>query len=917
MLYQRYENKIKRIAKIKVAVYKYRIPILIGIGVIFILIGGLLAEKGRIKEDLSLSSPSVVYGEIYECSADIFLGEPSFQYRTAAENSEWEEGLPDKAGEYKIRVKSRRIFGLMSYGEETDFVISKKPLAVYYRGTVVYGETPVSGFDTVKGDEVKDYALTEDILYVGKTDVGLKSIRIEDENGQDTTDCYEIDYQAKKSITVRQKDITVETVSFSKIYDGKPLEESEYKNCNISGVCYSDSVSFDYTVAPFTDVNEVKNGISNVKFTDGAGENRTENYNVKAVLGTLSITKRPITVKPVDLSETYADTFYSPVDCEKTEGTFAEGQNIYEFSLSGGGKQVGEYATSVNVNSIVIKDGAGTETTNNYAITLKKGKITVSRRHVNAQGETPYKVYDDEIFEKTYSDKDGLINGHNLILATEGKAAGDYSAEKLSVRVYKGYEDVSDNYDVDITGCVFTINKRSVIITTYGASKTYDATPLINKSYEITGVLSGHIEYVNCTGTITDAGETENTADYEIRGRYDYSLKTDNYDITLNCGTLTVNKRGVSFNLSGEKTYDGKNIVAAENLSLYILRDDFVSGLYSGHNAVYRWNNLSSSDHGTYHLESELLSITDANNRDVSGNYESVWTSGNFTINKKIITLISESAEKEYDRTPLTCKNFTVENGYGAAEGQEIRVITYSVITIVGDIQNELTYKVYRSGDNVETTENYLITEENSGRLVVKKIIINLKTYEKTITYNGKSHIPNENFDAPTDKLLEGDVITSVANLICNGETEKINAGTYHFNGDTDNCTVIYNDPYGNRDYYEITVSATLKINKIIIKLSSKSAKKMYDGTPLIAEEYEIAAQYGELAENDEMVIIYSGSQTEEGSSKNVIDGIGIYYGNDRIPDEGNIYHVAKSGSVLDMKNYKITVYFGTLTVIK
>ncbi|MGL4483568.1 MAG: hypothetical protein ACRCUS_01330, partial [Anaerovoracaceae bacterium] len=93
----------------------------------------------------------------------------------------------------------------------------------------------------------------------------------------------------------------------------------------------------------------------------------------------------------------------------------------------------------------------------------------------------------------------------------------------------------NSNYSISTVSADFIITKRPITVTTDLAQKEYDGKPLFNKAATVTeGTLawSETVETLNLsyTGTQTEIGSSENTA----------TADNDNYDITVQYGTLTV-----------------------------------------------------------------------------------------------------------------------------------------------------------------------------------------------------------------------------------------------------------------------------------------------------------------------------------------------------------------------------------------
>ena len=112
----------------------------------------------------------------------------------------------------------------------------------------------------------------------------------------------------------------------------------------------------------------------------------------------------------------------------------------------------------------------------------------------------------------------------------------------------------ADNYEITEKLGKLTVSKATVKIETGSSEKDYDGTALTNEAATITGLVSGETATVTATGTITDADTTDNT--YEINWG---TAKADNYEITEELGTLTVNPLQVTFYLCCPEAVDTRD----------------------------------------------------------------------------------------------------------------------------------------------------------------------------------------------------------------------------------------------------------------------------------------------------------------------------------------------------------------------
>ena len=167
-----------------------------------------------------------------------------------------------------------------------------------------------------------------------------------------------------------------------------------------------------------------------------------------------------------------------------------------------------------------------------------------------------------------------LLEGHKLTAAVIGSGvnAGSYELtldpEKIKI-VDANNKDVSEMYARTILPGKLIINKRSVLITSQSATKTYDGSALTRPAVTITGdgFVPGELAKAEATGSITNVGSTPNAIRYTTTGAFNAA----NYSIALSVGTLTVTEKPKpeprrTFNLTISYVYqNGKRAAASYN----------------------------------------------------------------------------------------------------------------------------------------------------------------------------------------------------------------------------------------------------------------------------------------------------------------------------------------------------------------
>ena len=167
-----------------------------------------------------------------------------------------------------------------------------------------------------------------------------------------------------------------------------------------------------------------------------------------------------------------------------------------------------------------------------------------------------------------------LLEGHKLSAAVDGSGvnAGSYALTldpaKIKI-VDANNKDVSEMYARTILPGKLIINKRSVLITSQSATKTYDGSALTRPAVTITGdgFVPGELAKAEATGSITKVGSTPNAIRYTTTGAFNAA----NYSIALSVGTLTVTEKPKpeprrTFNLTINYVYqNGKRAAASYN----------------------------------------------------------------------------------------------------------------------------------------------------------------------------------------------------------------------------------------------------------------------------------------------------------------------------------------------------------------
>ena len=375
-----------------------------------------------------------------------------------------------------------------------------------------------------------------------------------------------------------------------------------------------------------------------------------------------------------------------------------------------------------------------------------------------------------------------------------------------------------------------SITQRKITLTSAKDEKFYDGTPLTNDTI----VVGGEDEFVEgegiasygVTGSQTEAGESDNVFDYTLKE----NTKSENYEIQKKYGKLKVKPVDTEVVVtitehSGTGIYDGnKQTVTGYDVTnisntLYSEKDFSFNG-----NAVIEGTNA-----GSYNME-----LKAANFKNISKNFTNV---------KFVIV----DGTLEIARCPVTIKAKESSKVYGNPDPAfELAILENSV----GDELKDLDLAVIRSdaGDDTIKVHENVLSIQNSKEALEKEYT----NYTFTIIPADFTIFENENgltvSAADVVKEYDGNSygVTATAR-IKNAEIENPNITIKYWNEKTNAYDLDKSPEYRNvadtpavvkfeaslYGYKSVQGEATVTINKRSVLLTSASASKIYDGTPL------------------------------------------------------------------------------------
>lgn len=703
------------------------------------------------------------------------------------------------------------------------------------------------------------------------------------------------------TLTVTPHPITITTPSYEKVYDGKPLwghnEDTESGNGFSADWLYKDHyTTVSGRVVEIMHVREsgtLNRTMCAIASKTGSSGFVTENYDISYNYGTLTITKRPLSVTLLDLSKEYDGTPLTGDTCK------IECDGLVEQEWWLGGDYKPENIVSIGQKIIPVNSSAVSKITNTWEISIQN----------NTQFTVSYE------------------NGNTYMLDINGEIIDDF---KL-----KGYT-LADDYEIIFNRGTLTVTPRLLTITRTDKTKVYDGTPLLGN--EATGdnfVLDHKAVAVGTVTRITnvwESGIANDTAFTVADGKGNLILDghnlAENYAVTVTGGTLTVQKRKIRvIPQSREKVYDGEPLQGYSAIAEWdgsgealVVRHSLQStGTVTSITNVWEsgtvietkfiiWGPNDSERYDDAHLW--------ADNYDTQMQYGAT-----LTVTKRDLTVRTESKDFVYADIDFDHHAFDFK---GAIDGHKVLMkdwatvhdVMYDGDTVVGR-NNTATASValdsildglpiidsITDADGVEhpLIDNYNVTYI-FGTLTVTRRPIQVTTLDREKYYDGK---PLTREDYLVNNLVESHALYDPNYTSITDVGTKENATTYAIKRNADDVDV-------TRNYNISYTYGTLEVLPCELTVCILDWEKMYNGVnEPYAEHFADGAFYeitsGALAEHEtlDIEVFYQNAHGDPAEP--------IAAGNYTVHSEQS--HCTVTGGREKIGNYAITFQSGKLTV--
>lgn len=393
------------------------------------------------------------------------------------------------------------------------------------------------------------------------------------------------------TMTIHPKDVTVTTPSGSWVYDGSSHSNHDYR---IEGLLEGHTAGIGFASA-ITNCGSSENRIE-VVIRDKNGTIDTDNYRIIYQYGTLEVTKRQVTIRPLGITAIYnGKEVYSHKYSVVSTQTFAKNQFLQieqSTTVIDADSQLNVFEDFkvVNIYNDVVTDNYDIEQINDQYIVVVKRPIKIAPVYVEeyycGTQICPTEVsYNKGSYEGLLTDHtiQALIFGASTYITKEPIVTSINSA---TITDPEG-RDVTDNYEIEYHTGLLKVNPRPIMIKIPDTEKIYDNIALsANMVYEVYPVeplteaivKNDSISMISCSGSVINVGSvvgkfTKCTIVNKSTGKD----VTENYTITHQSGILKILPRPIMVQSgSASKVYDGTALTCTD--PIVIVSGSLVNG---------------------------------------------------------------------------------------------------------------------------------------------------------------------------------------------------------------------------------------------------------------------------------------------------------------------------------------------------
>ncbi len=351
--------------------------------------------------------------------------------------------------------------------------------------------------------------------------------------------------------------------------------------------------------------------------------------------------------------------------------------------------------------------------------------------------------------------------------------------------------------------------KASLTIKLNDVSTTYSGKEVTSNGYTITegSLNSGDFVSINYTNSLTDVGSTYQFADVKIYSEDKIDV-TNNYNLKVESGTITITKAKISIKTNKEieyqSDYTNLDLTNVYTLSSGTLPDDLMLYPYA------ESTNTLTRDSVTV----KCNVVNKYTGKNVSDNFEIIGNNSSVKFKKIPLTIFCSTKTKIYDSTPLTVTlDDIVVNGLYSNDSITYKG-SFNEITNVSESGKtfgiDTTKLNILDSRNLNVNSSYDIKLLDEGSLNITKKDILIKTSSYSSTYS--------NVDDTLINVIENIDELSELGIDKSNYTEYFEFKTYEDVGTYQNSITIKSNSNLNKDNYNFIYEyGTINITKLHI----------------------------------------------------------------------------------------------------
>lgn len=732
--------------------------------------------------------------------------------------------------------------------------------------------------------------------------------------------------EAEVTYEILKRQVTLESASASKVYDGTPLFSHDVVVTSATGFVEDDVASM---TAPnsITEVGSLTNEIA----IEWSNDVAAGNYVVSKEEGVLEVTPKSVTAEGFSV-EGLNDVTYNGL-AQQQEPTVKDGDKTLtkdkDYTLS-----FTEDVTNVGTVRVAVTGKGNYTGSADVAYQILPVKLIVTT-------PSDSKVYNGKPLTAEGS-IEGFVNNETAVFETTGSQT-EVGESENAYAIYWSDEGTTakrSNYTVEEHIGTLTVTEYAdeIVAVANDVTMTYDGTPH-RAEVTVTGVPEGYSVKTAWSGAeatdVTGADGLVANVDEIVVVNAEGKDVTDSLKITKKPGKLVIEPKELTVvTMGASKPYDGTPLTANGKIEGFVNGETAAFAVIGSQTEVgectnaytIEWSGNAKQDNYTVKEELGKLEVTksqaaivivpkggkktydgtplvsegadayglpagftceattkgsvtnvgsavaeidtyaikNADGKDVTDQFGNVSTGfATLLVTKRPVTVVSEDASKVYDGTPLTKHEAGVTEG-SMVDGESFVYEFTGIQTIAGESANSF---IISAGDGTNL-DNYEITKQ-----------------EGTLKVEPKGIVPGEDngmkVTKPVDKVYNGKEQKFVP-VVTDGDKALVENVDYvvtytdalGFEDDAaakDDFTNVTGDIFvtvtgiGN---YAGSLTQSYQITPKPYTVTTVSGSKVYDGTPLEGASLE-GNFVGGLVNDDDATFVVTGTQTEVGASDN------------------------------------------------